>query len=138
MVGRFQTPRQARRQPGAHRVRAHPRGRRHQDRRVGHHDQGPGPAGRRPTVVADHRRLPGQGLGKPAQGPAEHWLVAPPRFALLERVTHQEWARRSDPAGLFCTLPSSSDLIRGSSAGARSSTAMSRRRKTRSSGQARG
>ena len=55
---RPRAPRQAGRQPGAHRLRPHPRGRRHQDGRVRQDDEGPR-APRRPRPgVPDHRGVP--------------------------------------------------------------------------------
>ncbi len=61
-------PRQAGQQPGTGRLRPHPgKGlRRHRRKRL--HDQGPGPAGRRQAVVADHRRLPRQDRREPEEG----------------------------------------------------------------------
>ena len=53
----------------AHRLRRHPRGRRHQDRRVGQHDEGPRDARRPRAGVPDDRGVPRDALGEPEGAP---------------------------------------------------------------------
>jgi isocitrate/isopropylmalate dehydrogenase len=63
---RTRPPRQARRQPGADRLLAHPRRRRDQDGRVGKDDEGPRSARRARPVLPDDRGVPRDPRRQPA------------------------------------------------------------------------